>query len=47
VLSSTPRTRAATTWRIRAFLRALPWVHLGIGLTGNVTLVVGSVLFLV
>lgn len=32
--------------RVRAFLADFPWVHLGIGLFGNTTFVVGSVLFL-
>ncbi|MGH3662945.1 MAG: YrhK family protein [Micromonosporaceae bacterium] len=32
--------------RARAFLADYPWVHLGIGIFGNVTFVVGSFLFL-
>lgn len=40
------RPMVATRGRVRAFLRAFPQVHLGIGLVGNVAFVVGSVLFL-
>lgn len=32
--------------RVRSFLEEFPWIHLGIGIFGNLTFVVGSVLFL-
>ncbi|TDC68080.1 hypothetical protein E1200_12775 [Actinomadura sp. GC306] len=32
--------------RFRGFLGEFPWIHLGIGIFGNLTFVVGSVLFL-
>jgi hypothetical protein len=32
--------------RVRGFLADFPWVHLGIGIFGNITFVVGSILFL-
>ena len=32
--------------RVRGFLREFPWIHLGIGIFGNLSFVVGSVLFL-
>ena len=32
--------------RARGFLAEFPWIHLGIGIFGNLSFVVGSVLFL-
>lgn len=32
--------------RTRGFLAEFPWIHLGIGIFGNITFVVGSVMFL-
>ncbi|TDC80734.1 YrhK family protein [Actinomadura sp. 7K507] len=32
--------------RARGFLADFPWIHLGIGIFGNLAFVVGSVLFL-
>lgn len=32
--------------RVRGFLAEFPWIHLGIGIFGNLAFVVGSVLFL-
>lgn len=31
---------------VRTFVRDFPWIHLGLGLVGNVAFLVGSVFFL-
>lgn len=42
--TTTPRPQPSRRW-LGSFLREFPWIHLLIGLTGNLLFFVGSIMF--